>query len=109
MPPHGPPHCSPFGHISPARPVGPIITGMDSFWPNSFTDKSRCAAPLSGRGQQADVLESRFVAAQGPFILGPAIDKIKHRARQHAPGLGAHGLNAVATPTPAFTHSNAPV
>lgn len=42
---------------------------------------------------KTNFLKDRFIAAQGPFIFGTAINKTKNRTGQQAPCLRSHGLN----------------
>ena len=76
---------SPPGQSSPASPVGPTMTGIDSVLPNSSMDRSRVSAPCSGRGRSWMSSKGGLVAPERPLVLRAAVGEIEDRARQRPP------------------------
>ncbi len=62
---------SPSGQNKPASPVGPTTTGKLNRWPKRLIERSRSAAPFSGRGRncqapKANSLRRRVVSSSAP-------------------------------------------
>ena len=80
--------------------MGPISTGKDRRWPNSSIERSRVAAPFSGRGSRSISAKAALVAPQRRLVLRPAIGEVEDRARQGLARQLAHGGEAVGAAMP---------
>ena len=82
--------------MSPAKPVGPIMTGERSFSPNSSTDWSRVAAPASSVGTSSIAASAASLRAHGDLVAGGAVNQVEQQPRQLLAGERAQRRDAVA-------------